>query len=180
MSDWTIHNGVLQQAEYIHSPNADVRPDPDDISLLVIHNISLPPGQFGGGHVQSLFTNKLNPELHPFFREIYTLQVSSHLLIERSGKVIQFVPFHQRAWHAGKSAYKGRERCNDFAIGIEMESTDDSGCTAEQYRVLKDIAQLLVEHYPLLQPDALVGHSDIAPGRKTDPGAGFDWGQLQV
>ena len=175
MTDWTLQNGLLQEARYIHSPNADERPDPDDISLLVLHGISLPPGEFGGGYIQSLFTNTLKPERHPYFETVYKLRVSAHLLIERTGHIIQFVPFHCRAWHAGLSFYKGRTRCNDFAIGIELECTDDSGCTVEQYATLKSLIPVLLEHYPRLNRDAVVGHSDIASGRKTDPGSGFDW-----
>ena len=178
MTDWTIQDGLLQEAEYIPSPNADARPDPNDISLLVLHGISLPPGEFGGGHIKAFFSNKLQSEQHPYFKTIHTLKVSAHLLIERSGVVIQFVPFHHRAWHAGLSFYKGRSRCNDFAVGIELESTDDSGCTVEQYSALEGLIPVLLDHYPNIKREAIVGHSDIAPNRKTDPGSGFDWQQL--
>ena len=167
--------GWLQHAEHICSPNAGERPDCNDISLLVIHNISLPPGQFGGGYIQQFFTNTLPCEAHPYFSEIGHLQVSAHLLIERSGHLIQFVPFQKRAWHAGVSQFGGRENCNDFSIGIELEGCDDTPFTPEQYQALSEVTKLLMRHYPQITFERITGHSDIAPGRKTDPGPAFDW-----
>lgn len=161
-------------AGFIPSPNCNERPD-GEISLLVIHNISLPPGQFGGGHITELFTNSLDPEGHPFFAEIEGLEVSAHLLIERDGRMTQFVPFDRRAWHAGQSCFQGRQACNDFSIGIELEGTDDLPYTDAQYRVLAAVTRALLRTYLQLKPDRITGHSDIAPGRKTDPGPAFDW-----
>ncbi|WP_027852258.1 1,6-anhydro-N-acetylmuramyl-L-alanine amidase AmpD [Marinobacterium litorale] len=156
------------------SPNCDDRPG-EEISLLVVHNISLPPGQFGGPGIRQLFTNCLDPDEHPFYREIHELRVSAHLLIDREGQVIQFVPFEKRAWHAGVSQFEGRERCNDFSIGIELEGADDIPYTDIQYQVLADVTRELMALYPEITPDRIVGHCDIAPGRKTDPGPAFDW-----
>lgn len=170
-----IAEGWLQTAKRLESPNADLRPDKNDISLLVIHNISLPPEQFGGPFIEQLFSNCLNPEDHPYFRGIYKLEVSSHLLIDRQGNITQFVPFDKRAWHAGASNFQGRERCNDFSIGIELEGADHIAFTAEQYAVLAEVSQQIIDHYPMMTADRIVGHSDIAPGRKTDPGEAFDW-----
>ena len=170
-----IDQGWLSTATALASPNADPRPDKSDISLLVIHNISLPPGQFGGGHVAELFTNTLDPNTHPYFAEIANLKVSAHLLIDREGVVIQFVPFDQRAWHAGVSAFAGRPACNDFSIGIELEGTDTDPYAHLQYERLVKITQCLIAEYPALTHDRIVGHSDIAPDRKTDPGPAFDW-----
>ena len=170
-----IVNGWLKNGTRTASPNADERPDVADISLLVIHNISLPPGQFGGPHIGKFFCNQLNQEEHPYFAEICHLEVSAHLLIDRHGNVTQFVPFHRRAWHAGVSNFQGRERCNDFSIGIELEGADDIPYTGEQYRQLTDITCAICAEYPMITPERIVGHSDIAPGRKTDPGSTFDW-----
>ena len=165
-------------AEFIQSPNFDARPDDANIELIVVHNISLPPNEFGGGYVSGLFLNKLDPSIHPYFEEINGMEVSSHLFIERSGKLVQFVPFNQRAWHAGKSCYEGRERCNDFSIGIELEGADDIEYTDEQYQVLNAVILCLQMTYPGLNNNKIVGHSDIAPDRKTDPGRAFDWNRL--
>ena len=170
-----ISKGWLDKAKKIESPNADLRPDAEDISLLVIHNISLPPEQFGGPHIERLFSNCLNPEDHPYFAEIYQLEVSSHLLIDRQGNITQFVPFNKRAWHAGVSEFQGRQRCNDFSIGIELEGADHIPYTDSQYLVLAEVSQQIISHYPMITADRVVGHSDIAPGRKTDPGEAFDW-----
>jgi AmpD protein len=145
------------------------------MSLLVIHNISLPPAQFGGSYIEQLFSNNLNPDDHPYFRDIYKLQVSSHLLIDRQGNITQFVPFDQRAWHAGVSEFDGRQRCNDFSIGIELEGTDDIAYTDIQYSVLAQVSQKIMAQYPTITSNSVVGHSDIAPERKTDPGQAFDW-----
>lgn len=172
--------GWLPQARRIVSPNCDERPDPADISLLVLHNISLPPGQFGGGHVEQLFTNRLNPAEHPFFETIRELRVSAHLFIDRRGRLTQFVPLHLRAWHAGKSSFQGRERCNDFSIGIELEGTDERPFTAAQYRRLVPAVRRIMRSYPAITLARVTGHSDIAPGRKTDPGPFFDWKQLRT
>lgn len=157
------------------SPNFNARPIADDISLLVIHNISLPPGQFGGGYVEQFFCNQLLQRDHPYFSTICHLEVSAHCLIDRDGRVTQFVSFADRAWHAGASSFAGRSNCNDFSIGIELEGTDDQPYTAAQYTSLAVITQLLLARYPGLQTQRIVGHSTIAPGRKTDPGPSFDW-----
>ena len=147
----------------------------EEISLLVFHNISLPPGEYGGGYIQKLFTNDLDPNDHPYFSEIYDLKVSSHLLIERDGSLVQFVPFNKKAWHAGVSSFKGRENCNEFSIGIELEGTDENAYTDEQYRALIDITKELMLVFQDIKKENIVGHSDIAPGRKTDPGKAFNW-----
>lgn len=160
------------------SPNFDERPDPADISLLVIHCISLPPGEFGNHYIDQLFCNRLDPDDHPYFKDVYQLTVSSHLLIKRDGVCVQYVPFDKRAWHAGKSIYEGRERCNDFSIGIELEGTELVDYTDRQYVQLATVIRTLLETYPNLSTQRITGHSDIAPGRKTDPGASFDWQRL--
>lgn len=165
----------LSAASRVPSPNFDDRPNPDDISLLVIHCISLPPGEFGNECINQLFCNQLNPDDHPYFKDIYQLKVSSHLVIKRSGELVQYVAFDKRAWHAGQSSYQGRERCNDFSIGIELEGTESVAYTDAQYIQLGDVANTLVRAYPNLSKNRITGHSDIAPGRKTDPGPSFDW-----
>ena len=170
-----IYQGWLSAATVLTSPNADLRPDESDISLLVIHSISLPPGQFGGGHVAELFTNTLDPNAHSYFAEVANLKVSAHLLIDREGVVTQFVPFDQRAWYAGVSEFAGRPACNDFSIGIELEGIDTEPYTDLQYQRLAEITQCLIVEYPALTKERIVGHSDIAPDRKTDPGLAFDW-----
>lgn len=159
------------------SPNFNQRPQADDISLIVVHNISLPPNEFGGPFIEQLFTNQLDPTAHPYFATIAHLQVSAHLLVRRDGEVVQFVPFIQRAWHAGQSCYQGRSNCNDFSIGIELEGADDVPYTQQQYQQLAHLIGVLRQYYP--QPLHLTGHSDIAPERKTDPGPAFDWHYLQ-
>ncbi|MFK8026879.1 MAG: 1,6-anhydro-N-acetylmuramyl-L-alanine amidase AmpD [Gammaproteobacteria bacterium] len=171
---------VIVGAEFIESPNYDERPDDIDIDLLVVHNISLPPNEFGGSYVKDLFQNKLDPSVHPYFEEIKGMEVSSHLFIERSGKLIQFVPFNKRAWHAGKSCFEGRETCNDFSIGIELEGADEIEYTQKQYAVLNSVIQSLRMAYSSLHKGNIAGHSDIAPGRKTDPGPAFDWNKVIV
>ncbi len=173
-----IKKGILVKARYIESPNHNERDDDDDISLIVLHNISLPLGEFGGEWITKLFTNTLPKDANPFFEEIYQLQVSSHLLIRRDGEIIQYVPFHKRAWHAGISTYLGRSACNDFSIGIELEGTDYEAFTTEQYEVLSDVLHSLVKKYPTLTLDNITGHEHIAPVRKTDPGPFFDWETL--
>lgn len=160
------------------SPNCDDRPVESAIDLLVIHAISLPPGQFGGGHIDALFTNCLDPREHPYFESVGALRVSTHVLVRRLGEVIQYVPFHRRAWHAGESNFKGRSRCNDFSIGIELEGTEEIPYEPVQYMQLARIARLLMSAYPDITPARIVGHVDIAPGRKTDPGPVFDWQRL--
>ncbi len=160
------------------TPNFDERPDPEDISLLVIHCISLPPGKFENKYIDQLFNNQLNADEHPYFKEIHQLKVSAHLLINRKGIGVQYVPFDKRAWHAGKSSYEGRERCNDFSIGIELEGTELINYTDQQYLQLAAVINTLLEAYPKLSKQRITAHSDIAPGRKTDPGATFDWQKL--
>lgn len=171
----SIRDHRLIGAKQIPSPHFDDRNDETDISLLVIHNISLPPNQFGGEYIQQLFQGTLDWDAHPYFKSIEGLRVSSHLLIKRDGEMIQFVPFHKRAWHAGISSFQGREACNDFSIGIELEGADDIAFTEIQYEKLVEVTRTLLKHYPLLGKERIVGHSDIASGRKTDPGKFFDW-----
>lgn len=168
-------SGWLDAAEILPSTNCDDRPDENDISGIVIHNISLPPGQFGGGWIADLFLNQLDQNAHPYFAEIAHLKVSSHLLIRRDGLIQQFVPFHKRAWHAGVSCWEGRERCNDFTVGIEMEGDDETAFTEEQYQQLAKVSKALFATYPLLSKERITGHEHIAHGRKTDPGPHFDW-----
>ncbi len=170
-----ITNHLLDKAQLIESPHCDQRPDEGDISLLVIHNISLPPGEYGSNHVIDFFRGCLQENEHPFFRDIVHSKVSAHLFLQRTGEVIQFVPFHKRAFHAGLSCFEGRSRCNDFSIGIELEGTDDEAYTDFQYKKLIDVTRCLMKSYTKIVPERIVGHSDIAPGRKTDPGAFFDW-----
>ena len=160
---------------WLESPNCDVRPAGMVPELIVIHNISLPPGNFGGGWIEALFTNCLDPVAHPYFSEIHKLRVSAHLLIHRSGAITQFVPFHMRAWHAGRSSYQGRQACNDFSIGIELEGADEIPYEPIQYYRLVQVVQALLNAYPTLSRKAIVGHQHIAPERKTDPGPAFDW-----
>lgn len=168
-------DGWLPAARRIVSPNFDARPDGEAISLVVVHAISLPPGQFGNDAIARLFTNTLDAAAHPYFATISTQRVSAHFLIRRDGALIQFVSCLQRAWHAGLSSWKGRERCNDFSIGVELEGCDELPFETTQYVRLVDLIELLRTRYPI---DAVIGHSDIAPGRKTDPGRCFDWQRL--
>jgi len=163
----------------VDSPNHDERPPGSEISLVVLHSISLPPGEYGGDSIERLFTNCLDPEAHPYFREVCGLKVSAHFLVRRDGSVIQFVPVERRAWHAGVSSWRGRERCNDFSVGIELEGTDDLPYAEAQYRTLSQLIVALRRAYPSLSRAEVVGHSDIAPGRKTDPGPSFDWPLLE-
>ncbi|UTA48891.1 1,6-anhydro-N-acetylmuramyl-L-alanine amidase AmpD [Simiduia sp. 21SJ11W-1] len=157
------------------SPNFNDRPAQTSISLLVIHNISLPPGEFGGADIERLFTNSLDTRAHPFYAELEGLEVSAHAYIRRDGELVQFVPLNRRAWHAGQSFFEGRENCNDFSIGIELEGADDIPYTQAQYDVLATLTRTLMQAYPDILPRRIVGHSDIAPERKTDPGPAFDW-----
>lgn len=167
--------GLVAGARQLASPNCDARPDPADISLLVVHGISLPPGEFGGPWIDDLFCNRLDAARHPYFAEIASLKVSSHLLIRRDGELVQYVPLGQRAWHAGVSSFAGRSGCNDFSIGVELEGADDVPYAAPQYARLAALSGGLLQAFPAITPERIVGHSDIAPGRKTDPGAAFDW-----
>jgi len=169
---------LLKEADYILSPNMDDRPEGAEINLLVIHSISLPPGEYGGNSIEQLFTNSLQPNAHPYFQEIHQLEVSAHVLIKRDGSVIQFVPFDKRAWHAGESCYQGNECCNDFSIGIELEGTDTDPFENRQYETLVELVKALCEYYPSITTQRIAGHSEIAPGRKFDPGSGFDWNKL--
>ncbi len=173
-SPFSLADGWLSPVTRLPSPHHNARPQ-GDVSLLVIHGISLPPGEFGGPWIGDLFLGRLDPEAHPYFAGIASLQVSAHCLIRRDGELVQFVSFDERAWHAGVSEFAGRAACNDFSIGIELEGTDTSGYTEAQYRQLVAVSRCLMLHYPDITPERIVGHSDIAPGRKTDPGTGFDW-----
>jgi N-acetyl-anhydromuramoyl-L-alanine amidase len=164
--------GVLEGIRYVASPHCDFRPAGQDIRLLVIHNISLPPGEFAGGAVEALFAGHLDWDAHPYFQSIRGLKVSTHFFIRRDGELIQFVPCSRRAWHAGISSWQGQERCNDFSIGIELEGSDDTPFTEPQYQTLLPLLDALRTRYRIA---AVVGHSDIAPARKTDPGPYFDW-----
>ena len=164
----------MEGARICDSPNFSDRLN-EEISLLVIHNISLPPGQFGNNFVDQFFTNKLDPKKDPYFEEIYEMKVSSHLFIDREGLLTQFVPFDRAAWHAGVSEFKGRDNCNEFSIGIELEWTDDLEYPPNQYKTLIEATKALMEAYPNISVDNIVGHKDIAPIRKTDPGEAFDW-----
>ena len=175
-----VASGYLTQARRVESPNHDARPDDVVCDLIVVHGISLPPDEYGGPWIDALFTNALPWDAHPYFKGIEGLKASSHLLIRRTGEAVQYVPFNRRAWHAGVSRYCGRERCNDFSIGIELEGSDDVPYEPAQYRVLADCIRALCDAYPALSPERIVGHSDIAPDRKTDPGAAFDWSRLRA
>ncbi len=168
--------GWLRSARRIDSPNFDLRPEGIAVELVVIHNISLPPGQFGGDGIVELFTNRLDPAEHPYYESIKDLRVSAHFLIRRDGEIIQFVSCNQRAWHAGLSNWQGRERCNDFSLGIELEGSDDTPFTEPQYTALDRLLTSLSASYPIA---GIAGHSDIAPGRKTDPGPCFDWERVR-
>ncbi len=168
----------LEGAARFTSPNCDARTDPDDISLVVIHGISLPPGRFGGDCVKQLFTNCLDCSADPALEDLEGVRVSSHLFIDRAGEIAQFVPFDRRAWHAGQSSHRGRAGCNDYSIGIELEGTDDIAYDARQYDALARVITTLLGHYPRLALDSIVGHLEVAPERKSDPGAAFDWHRL--
>ncbi len=175
----TVENGRVQQARWCPSPNCNERPPDCTPQLIVLHNISLPPGEFETGCIEDFFCNRLDTTTHPWFSNIAGVQVSAHFLLERSGHLIQFVNCDARAWHAGVSVYKGREACNDFSIGIELEGTDTTPYSDAQYETLSALIRALLDAYSELSPQAIVGHSDIAPGRKTDPGPAFDWGRLR-
>lgn len=170
-----VDRGRITPAKTIASPNCDDRPGRIDPQLIVIHGISLPPGEFGGPEIEQLFTNRLDWDAHPYFQQIRGLEVSSHLLIRRNGDLAQFVPFTRRAWHAGVSCFRGRSCCNDFSIGIELEGQDETPYDERQYDALIGVISALVSAYPNLSAREIAGHSDLAPDRKTDPGPAFDW-----
>jgi AmpD protein len=172
-----VDTGVLPDAVQVPSPNWDLRPEGEAVSMLVIHNISLPPGEFGGDAILRLFTNALDFGEHPYYETLRGTRVSSHFLIRRDGELVQFVPCTCRAWHAGASSWNGRERCNDFSIGVELEGADEVPYTGAQYRRLADLTVELRRRYPIAD---VVGHADIAPGRKTDPGPAFDWAHYRA
>jgi len=174
-----ISTGLISDAAFRPSPHHDERPPGTPIDLLVIHSISLPPGEFGGPWIEQLFMGTLPKDAHPYFKDIAGLRVAAHLLIRRDGSLMQFVPFHKRAWHAGVSNYQGREACNDFSIGIEIEGDDSTPYAAPQYPALACVTAALIHAYPGLTTARIVGHSDIAPGRKTDPGPAFDWARYR-
>jgi AmpD protein len=172
---FAMTGGWLEGIRRVPSPNCDDRPEGEAVSLIVIHAISLPPARFGGGDVERLFTNTLDPDAHPYFASIQSLRVSSHFLIRRDGEILQFVSCDRRAWHAGASRWQGRRACNDFSIGIELEGCDEIPFEDPQYDRIIDLASFLAAHYPIV---ALAGHADIAPGRKTDPGPCFAWPRI--
>lgn len=167
--------GFITAARWCPSPNFGPRPEGATISLLVVHNISLPPGQFGGDAIERFFCNQLDASAHPYFETISGMKVSSHLLVHRDGSAVQFVNLLDRAWHAGRSCFRGVEECNDFSIGIELEGSDNIPYTAAQYQTLVDLSRRIMAAWPEITPDRITGHSHIAPGRKTDPGPAFDW-----
>jgi len=171
-------DGWLRGARRVASPHADERPAGTDVSLIVIHGVSLPPGEFGGPWVEAFFSGRLDSTAHPYFLEIASLRVAPHFYITRDGALLQFVSTERRAWHAGRSRWRGRDECNDFAIGIELEGADDTPYTTAQYGRLAEVVKALCERYPAIGEHGLAGHSDIAPGRKTDPGPAFDWQRL--
>jgi N-acetyl-anhydromuramoyl-L-alanine amidase len=174
-----VSTGLLVGVQQVLSPFFDERPAGVAPDLIVLHGISLPPGEFGGPWIARLFTGNLPSEAHPEFRERAALRVSAHVLIRREGRLVQFVPFGARAWHAGRSSWQGREACNDYSIGIECEGTDDVQYEEAQYAALRALLPKLLEAYPQITPDRIVGHSDVAPGRKTDPGPSFDWSRIR-
>jgi N-acetyl-anhydromuramoyl-L-alanine amidase len=171
--------GLLAGARQVLSPHFDARPAAVLPELLVVHGISLPPGEFGGPWIDRLFTGTLPADAHPYFREIAAQRVSAHALIRRDGQIVQYVSFGERAWHAGQSAYRGRTACNDFSIGVELEGTDDTPYTDAQYQALAALSAALLTAYPSLSAQAIAGHSDVSPGRKTDPGPSFDWARFR-
>ena len=172
--------GLAGRARQVPSPNCDDRPPGLAADLIILHGISLPPGDYGGPWIDRLFTNRLPADAHPYFAEVAALRVSAHALVRRDGEIVQYVPFHRRAWHAGLSSWQGRERCNDYSIGIEIEGTDASPYETAQYAAVAALIVELCRAYPSLSPDRVVGHSDVAPGRKTDPGVAFDWPRLRT
>ncbi|HWN07557.1 MAG TPA: 1,6-anhydro-N-acetylmuramyl-L-alanine amidase AmpD [Steroidobacteraceae bacterium] len=179
MSALTVSMGLVAGVRIVDSPNCDVRPGLIDPELVIVHGISLPPGRFGGPWIDALFTNSLPAAADPYFETIQHLRVSSHVLIARDGGLTQYVPFGLRAWHAGTSYWRGRDACNDFSIGVELEGTDEAPYDDRQYPALAGLVAALQRAYPSLAEGWIAGHSDIAPGRKTDPGAAFDWRRLE-
>jgi N-acetyl-anhydromuramoyl-L-alanine amidase len=173
-------SGLLKPARHVASPNYDERPSGCVPELIIVHGISLPPDEYGGPWIDRLFLNSLPNDAHPYFASIAQLKVSSHVLVRRDGELVQYVPFHLRAWHAGASTYCGRERCNDFSIGIELEGSDEVPYEPIQYRQLAELIVALLKAYPSLSPERIAGHSEVAPGRKTDPGEAFDWRRLRA
>jgi AmpD protein len=176
-----LEKSIVTNAKYICSPNYDLRPEGTEIDLLVIHGISLPPGKFSAAskqYITDLFTNQLDPNKHPYFKDVFQLKVSCHCFITRNGGIIQYVPFKYRAWHAGKSYFNDRTNCNDFSIGIELEGTDDLPYTNKQYKVLTNLIYAICNIYPKITLNNIVGHCHIAPDRKTDPGDHFNWEKL--
>jgi AmpD protein len=173
-------SGRLCGARQVDSPHCDDRPAGQAPELVVVHGISLPPGEFGGPWIDALFTGTLPPDAHPYFATVAALRVSAHVLVRRDGALVQYVPFQRRAWHAGQSSWRGRPACNDYSIGIELEGTDAGGYEHCQYLALARVVAELCRAYPSLQPDHVVGHSDVAPGRKSDPGIAFDWPLLRT
>jgi len=176
---YTISDGWLDQATKIISPNFNQRPVSQHINAIIIHSISLPPGCYGGNEINQFFANELDCAQHPYFKQLLDLKVSAHFLIRRSGELIQYVSVFSRAWHAGQSCLSGQQNCNDYSIGIELEGTDTDVFAVEQYSVLIKLVQVLKNHFPQINTERIVGHSDIAPGRKTDPGTGFNWPDWQ-
>ena len=172
-------SGLVAPARFIASPNRDQRPDETEIDVVVLHAISLPPRQYGGVFIEQFFTNRLDTTAHPYFAELRDLKVSAHFLIKRNGELIQFVPTRERAWHAGESTFRGREKVNDFSLGIELEGCDEEPFETPQYDSLSNLIQCLMNAHPAIRPDHIVGHNDIAPDRKTDPGPCFDWTRLR-
>ena len=170
-----IENHIFKNIKFLNSPNFNKRPEKSDISLIVIHSISLPPEVYGNNYVEDFFMNKLNISDHDYFNEIKDIRVSSHIYIKRTGEMIQFVPLNMRAWHAGESCYKGIDDCNNYSIGIELEGTDNDQFSNQQYQSLIQISKLIIRNYPKINKNTIVGHSDISPGRKTDPGNKFEW-----
>jgi AmpD protein len=168
-------SGLLEGVRFVPSPNCDARPNGTEIEVLVIHAISLPPGEFGGPGIEQFFCNALDPEDHFHYRSICELKVSAHLLVRRDGEVVQFVPLHKRAWHAGESRCEGRASVNDFSIGVELEGSDEAPFTPAQYRVLTKVTRAIMQTYTAITRERIYGHNDIAPERKTDPGPNFDW-----
>jgi AmpD protein len=170
-----IEDHLFKNIKFLKSPNFNERPDEENISLIVIHCISLPPKKYGGNYVEKFFLNKLRTSDHKYFESIKDLKVSSHLYVKRDGEIIQFVPFNKRAWHAGKSIFRGVPDCNDYSIGIELEGSEDDFFSKEQYSSLIIATKAIIETYPSINKENIIGHSDISPGRKTDPGRFFEW-----
>jgi AmpD protein len=175
-----VPTGLLPGVRQVLSPHRDARPQGTRADLIVLHGISLPPDEYGGPWIEQLFNGHLPPGRHPYFAEVAGRRVSAHALVRRDGEIVQFVPFHERAWHAGQSSWEGRSACNDFSIGIEIEGSDELPYEAVQYRRTAALVRALVAAYPQLSSERVVGHSDISPGRKTDPGSAFDWSGMRA